>query len=104
MRPPFTRKGKAFGPDLDGQDDERPGVGAEGLGRRDRCLGASVGATSRVVMDSRWAAPRLMLPLLAPLAVTSRAVMDTGARGSRIGGTGRRPAGRTSRMAGEPVL
>jgi hypothetical protein len=101
MRPRSRRKGKTFGPHLDGQGDEHPGVGAEGLGRGDHCLGASVGATSRVVMDSRWTAPCLMLSLLARLFVTSRAAMDTGTSGPRTGGTGRLAAGRTSRMAGD---
>ena len=99
MRPRRRRKGKAVGPDLDGQDDERPGVGAEGVDRRDRLLG--FGVTSRVMMDSRWTAPRLILVSLAPLVVPSRAVMDTGTRGPGIGGTGRLPAGCTSRTAGD---
>ncbi len=99
MRPPFTRKGKALSPHLDGQGDEHPGEGAKGLGRGDRLLG--VGATSRMVMDSRWTALRLMLSLLARLFVTSRAAMDTGTSVPRTGGTGRRPAGRTSRVAGD---
>ena len=49
MRPPNARKGKAFGTDLEGEGDERPGVGAEGVDRRDRLLG--FGVTSRVMMD-----------------------------------------------------
>ena len=104
MRPPNAGESKAFGTHFQREGDERPGVGAEGLHGHDRLSDASVGATSRVAMDSRWTAPRLILVPLAPLVVTSRAVMDTGTRGPRIGGTGRRPAGRTSRMAGEPVL
>jgi hypothetical protein len=99
MRPPVTGESKAFGTDLDGQGDEHPGVGVEGLDRRDRLLG--VGAASRVVMDSRWTVPRLMLVPLAPLVATSRAAMDTGTRGPRIGGTGRLLAGCTSRTAGD---
>ncbi len=53
------------GPDLDGEGDEHPGVGAEGVDRRDRLLG--FGVTSRVMMDSRWTAPRLILVSLAPV-------------------------------------
>ncbi len=101
MRPPNAGESKAFGTHFQREGDERPGVGAEGLHGHDRLSDASVGATSRVAMDSRWTAPRLILVPLAPLVVTSRAVMDTGTRGPRIGGTGRLPAGCTSRTAGD---
>ena len=65
MRPPFTGESKAFGTHFQGEGDEPPGVGAEGLDRRDRLLG--FGVTSRVMMDSRWTAPRLILVSLAPV-------------------------------------
>ena len=99
MRPPFTGESKTFGTHFEGEGDERPGVGAEGLDRRDRLLG--FGDTSRVTMGSRWTAARLILVPLALFVVTSRAVMDTGTSGPRIGGTGRRPAGCSSRTAGD---
>ena len=102
MRPRFRRKGKAVGRDLDRQGDQRPDVGAKGIQRRHRR--ANVGATSRVKMDSRWTASRLMLSPLVLRVVASQAAMDTGTRDPRLGGTGRRPAGRTSRMAGDPAV
>jgi len=77
MRPRSRRKGKALGADLDREGDERSGVGAERLDRRDCCSGVGADATSRVVMNSRWTAICLLLAPLALLVATSRDVMDT---------------------------
>ncbi len=70
MRPLSARKGKALGPHLQSESDERPGVGAESLGRgrrRPTPLG-----TSSMVKEHHAGIIRASRPYLARLPVTSR--------------------------------
>ena len=74
MRPPFIRESKAFGTHLQGEGDERPGVGAERLFGRPRTCGPAI---REVVVGPRCGESRVRDLPPALWLVTSRMVMDS---------------------------